>query len=128
MDTLRRLFSCGPMFGAKSEEEGDASKDEPPPKEAVDDKAISAGLSADTAVAIEAAIEAAGSQVGATEGAQVRASPTMRHATRLCAFPLVRCLAAAAAAERRDAQPVLRHARGGAGREHAHPASRGHHC
>jgi len=39
-------------------------------KEAVDDQAISAGVSADTAGAIEAAIEAAGSQVGTPAGAE----------------------------------------------------------
>jgi hypothetical protein len=44
----------------------------PVAKEAVDDQAISAGVSADTAGAIEAAIEAAGSQVGTPAGAEVR--------------------------------------------------------
>ena len=47
-------------------------------KEAVDDQAISAGVSADTAGAIEAAIEAAGSQVGTPAGAEVRFLAHMR--------------------------------------------------
>ena len=47
-------------------------------KEAVDDQAISAGVSADTAGAIEAAIEAAGSQVGTPAGAEVRLLAHMR--------------------------------------------------
>ena len=85
MDTFRRLFSCGPLF-AKTEEEGEASKDVPvavppatkeaPTQAAVDDQAISAGVSADTAGAIEAAIEAAGSQVGAPAGA-VQSTPPL---------------------------------------------------
>ena len=87
MDTFRRLFSCGPIFAKKSEEEeGDAAKEVPVPpqatKAAVDDQAISAGVSADTAGAIEAAIEAAGSQVGTPAGAEVRFPRQTMHSAR----------------------------------------------
>ena len=51
-------------------------------KAAVDDQAISAGVSADTAGAIEAAIEAAGSQVGTPAGAEVRFPRQTMHSAR----------------------------------------------
>lgn len=81
METLFRLFSCGPIFAAKPEEEGTGSKDVPVPpatKEPVEDQQISADISADTNSAIEAAIEAAGSQVGAADAASPPASVEIR--------------------------------------------------
>jgi hypothetical protein len=181
MDTFRRLFSCGPIFAKKTEEEeGDAAKEVPLPPHSLHVALLPMLADADTAAApcsVGASVPVFVDPGTATflaragrcrcpqwprrrsttrRSAQVSAptlparsrprsrpparrlarqraqrcvsSPhTMRGATHLALAPDQWCaaLAADAAAERRDAQPVVRDARGGAGREHAtKPSSR----
>ena len=186
MDTFRRLFSCGPIFAKKSEEEeGDAAKEVPvPPHLAC--VALLPMLADAAAAALPCTVGASvhvlldpGTAALFARAARARArrcrcrrqprrrsttrrsaqvsAPTLparsrprsrpparrlvRQRAQRCVFLAKPCtahaltpdqwcaaLAADAAAERRDAQPVVRDARGGAGSEHAtKPISRCHH-